>query len=69
MKDANYTASIDPNKIPNISVGEIVLWCLDTFGPIGPRWDWYITHEKGGTRWSFYFDRKDDSVQFTLAWH
>ena len=69
MKDTNYKAVIDPNKIPNISSVDIIFWCLDTFGPIGSRWDWYITYEQKGVQWSFYFDRKDDCVQFTLAWH
>lgn len=69
MKDANYKVIIELDRVPRSGIQDILLWCLDAFGPIGPQWDWDITHADRKTYYSFYFDRKDDSVQFTLAWH
>ena len=49
---------------------EPVLWCVETFGPVGPRWDWKFfgqTHEKE-THLVFTFAEESDSTQFKLAW-
>lgn len=69
MKKAEYRVTLNPDKIKNAtSVREPVMWCVDTFGGIGPRWDWTIGNHQGAVRWIFYFSDKSDFMQFTLAW-
>ena len=69
MKDAKYTVVLIPDS-STPSVREPVLWCLEAFGPVGPRWDWKFTTSQPsyGQEWSFYFAEKSDCIQFTLAW-
>ena len=67
----NYTVVYEqtPRRL-NWSVREPVLWCVETFGPVGPRWDWKFfgqTHEKE-THLVFTFAEESDSTQFKLAW-
>jgi hypothetical protein len=57
------------SRRPNWTVREPVLWCVQNFGPVGPRWDWkFGRSEESQAQILFSFADESDSTQFKLAW-
>jgi len=62
-----YNVILDPDVVVGkINMPkDIVLWCVNNFGPVGDSWDWTINSKRC---LEFRFKNKSDIVQFTLAW-